>query len=100
AAVLHVVLKLAQEGKIILYQQPLQLSNEFSHDGILLEKVTAEIARLQATGQIDIRADLSIRFTGDQRVLDDLELLAQSGYGEDHFGNNTTLPRELAYLRR
>ncbi len=100
AAVLHVVLKLAQEGKLILYQQPLQLSNEFSHDGILLEKVTAEIARLQATGQIDIRADLSIRFAGDQRVLDDLELLARSGYGEDHFGNNTTLPRELAYLRR
>ena len=58
------------------------------------------IARLQATGQIDIRADLSIRFTGDQRVLDDLELLAQSGYGEDHFGNNTTLPKELGYLRR
>ena len=100
AAVLEVVLKLAQEGKLVIYQQPLQLSTEFSQDGILLEKVTAEIARLQATGQIDIRADLSICFTGDRRVLDDLELLAQSGYGEDHFGNNTALPRELAYLRR
>ena len=100
AAVLHVVLKLAQEDKLIIYQQPLQWATEFSHEGILLAKVTAEIARLQATGQIDIRADLTIRFVGDRRVLDDLELLARSGYGEDHFGNNTALPRELAYLRR
>jgi hypothetical protein len=100
AAVLDVILTLAQQGKLVLYQQPLQLSDDFSHEGILLEKVTAEIARLQATGQIDIRTDLTIRFTGDRRVLDDLELLTQYGYGEDNFGNNTTLPKELAYLRR
>jgi hypothetical protein len=100
AAVLDVVLKLAQEGKLVLYQQPLRLAEEFSNEGILLEKVTAEIARLQATGQIDIRADLTICFAGDQRVLDDLELLARYGYGEDSFGNNTTLPKELTYLRR
>ena len=66
----------------------------------MLEKVTAEIARLLATGQIDIQTDLNIAFTGDKRVLSDLELLARSGYGEDSFGNNVTLPKELAYLRR
>lgn len=100
AAVLDIILTLAQQGKLVLYQQPLELADDFSHEGILLEKATAEIARLQATGQIDIRTDLTIRFTGDRRVLDDLELLARHGYGEDSFGNNTTLPKELAYLRR
>jgi hypothetical protein len=100
AAVLDVVLKLAEQGKIIIYQQPLNLSDEFSPESILLEKVTTEIARLLATGQIDIQTDLSIAFTGDRRVLSDIELLARSGYGEDSFGNNVTLPKELAYLRR
>ena len=47
-----------------------------------------------------IKTDLSIAFTGDKRVLSDLKLLAKSGYGEDRFGNNITLPKELAYLRR
>lgn len=98
--VLNLVLKLTGQGKLIIYQQPLQLSNEFNSEGILLEQVTAEIGRLLATGQIDIKTDLSITFTGDKRVLSDLELLAKSGYGEDHFGNNITLPKELAYLRR
>lgn len=59
-----------------------------------------EIARLQATGQLDIKTDLNIAFVGDKRVLKDLELLANSGYGEDYFGNNIALPKELAYLRR
>lgn len=100
AVVLDVMFKLAEHGKLLIYQQPLQLSEDFSRDGILLEKVTTEIARLQATGQIDIKTDLSITFTGDKRVLSDLKLLAKSGYGEDRFGNNITLPRELTYLRR
>jgi len=100
AAVLEVILKLAEQGKVIIYQQPLNLSEAFSQDGILLEKVTTEIARLLATGQIDIHTDLRITFTGDKRVLSDLDLLARSGYGEDNFGNNVHLPRELAYLRR
>ncbi|HRD64652.1 MAG TPA: hypothetical protein PKY50_00690 [Candidatus Competibacter sp.] len=101
ATVLDLVLKLAEQGKLIIYQQPLQLSAEFGGEGILLEKVTQEIAKLQATGQIDINAEaLAITFIGDKRVLRDLELLAQSGYGEDHFGNNIALPKELAYLRR
>lgn len=99
-AVVDVVFRLAEQGKLIIYQQPLQLSEEFSPEGILLERVTAEIARLQATGQIDIKTDLNITFTGDKRVLSDLKLLARSGYGEDCFGNNIPLPRDLAYLRR
>ena len=100
ATVLDLVLKLAEQGKIIIYQQPLHLSEAFGEEGMLLETVTKEIAKLQATGQIDIQTELSIAFIGDKRVLSDLDLLAKSGYGEDHFGNNIALPKELAYLRR
>ncbi|MDS4028661.1 MAG: HPr family phosphocarrier protein [Candidatus Contendobacter sp.] len=100
AVIMNTLFRLAEQGTLVIYQQPLQLSEEFGGEGILLEKVTTEIARLQATGQIDIRTDLGITFTGDKRVLGDLKLLAESGYGEDCFGNNITLPREIAYLRR
>jgi len=100
AAVMSVIFNLAEQGKLIVYQQPLQLAEEFPREGIPLEKVTNEIARLLATGQIDIKTDLNVIFSGDKRVLADIKLLAESGYGEDNFGNNIALPKELAYLRR
>lgn len=100
-AVLEVVLILAERGKLIIYEQPLSLSSTFApQEGGLLEQVTAEIVRLQATGQVDISTGLTIAFIGDKRVLADLELLAQHGYGEDSFGNNVPLPKGLSYLRR
>jgi hypothetical protein len=37
---------------------------------------------------------------GDKRVLSDIQLLAQHGYGEDNYGNNVPLPKQLTYLRR
>jgi hypothetical protein len=95
------VLALAGRGKLILYEQPLQLPKEPARKGgTLLQKVIDEMIRLLAMGQIDVRAELRARFVGDRRVLDDIELLAESGYGEDKFGNNVPLPEELAYLRR
>ncbi|MCM8626043.1 hypothetical protein [Accumulibacter sp.] len=101
AAVLDVVQRLAGEGKIILYRQPLELSEEVGRrDGGVLENTIAEIARLQATGQLDIRSDLTVTFIGDKRVLADLDALARAGYGEDGFGNNVVLPQALSYLRR
>ena len=65
-----------------------------------MQKVIDEMARLLAMGKIDVDAKLKARFVGDKRVLDAIELLAESGYGEDKFGNNVPLPEELAYLRR
>ena len=101
AAVLAIVHRLAGEGKIILYRQPLQLSDQIGYrEGGVLENTVAEIAGLQATGQIDIRTDLTVTFIGDKRVLADVDTLARHGYGEDAFGNNVLLPRELSYLRR
>lgn len=99
AAVLEIIIRLAEQRKIIVYQQPLLLAEAFGKEEILLETVVKEIARLQATAQLDIKTSLTIAFVGDKRVLKDIELLASSGYGENHFGNNIALPKELSYLR-
>jgi len=101
AAVLAIVHRLAGEGKVVLYRQPLQFSKEVGHrEGSVLENSVAEIAQLQATGQLDIRTDLTVTFIGDKRVLADVDTLARHGYGEDAFGNNVVLPKALSYLRR
>lgn len=57
-------------------------------------------AYLLATGKIDIKMDIKVKFKGDKRSLDDIETLANSGYGEDKFGNNIALPKNLSYLKR
>lgn len=100
-SVMEVILTLAERGKLVIYEQPLSLSSGLaSREGGLQERVTAEIMRLQAMGQVDISTGLAIAFVGDKRVLADLELLANHGYGEDSFGNNISLPKQLSYLRR
>jgi len=92
---------LSEQGKVVLYEQPLQMPECREHcDGVLMEWVIDELARLQAMGKIDIQTDLKVRFVGDRRVLADIELLANNGYGEDVFGNNIPLPGEISYLRR
>jgi hypothetical protein len=101
AMVREVVLTLAGRSKLILYEQPLGLPEEPARsEGTLLEKVVDEIARLLAMGKIDVDVKLTAKFIGDKRVLADIKLLAESGYGEDNFGNNVALPEKLAYLRR
>ncbi|UCG55574.1 MAG: hypothetical protein JSU70_11975 [Phycisphaerales bacterium] len=101
AAVRDVVLALAEHSKLILYEQPLQLPDEpASKEGTLLEKVMDEMARLLALGKIDVDTELTATFVGDKRVLADITLLAECGYGEDNFGNNIPLPKKLVYLRR
>jgi hypothetical protein len=101
SAVRSVVLALAQRGKLIMYEQPLELPEYTGiREGTLLDKVLYETGRLLAMGKIDIQTDMTAQFIGDKRVLADIRLLAEYGYGEDAFGNNTTLPEKLAYLRR
>jgi hypothetical protein len=96
-----VVLALAEKSKLVLYEQPLELPDRIcAGEGTLLEKVTNETARLLAMGKIDIGVDVTAQFVGDKRVLNDIKLLAEHGYGEDNYGNNVPLPKQLAYLRR
>ena len=100
-AVRYIVLRLAGSSKLILYEQPLQLpETPADKEGTLLERVVDMMAQLLATGKIDAKSNLEARFTGDKRVLVDIKLLADSGYGEDNFGNNIPLPDKLFYLRR
>ncbi len=96
-----VIVALAERGKIIIYEQPLKIEEKAPQpDAKLIEQVTDEIAKLQATGKIDIGTTIQAVFTGDKRVLEDIELLAENGYGEDNFGNNISLPERLTYLRQ
>ncbi len=96
-----IVMTLVGSSKLLLYEQPLKLRKDLGQDNkTLLHQVIDEITRLQATGKIDIETDLKVKFVGDKRVLADIKLLAESGYGEDNFGNNIQLPDELKYLRR
>jgi hypothetical protein len=96
-----IVLTLAEQGKLILYEQPLEVPPTVGRaEGTLLEKVNDGIAQLLAVGKIDIATDIKATFIGDKRVLADIKLLAENGYGEDRFGNNISLPHKLEYLRR
>jgi hypothetical protein len=101
AAVRQVVLELAALNKVMIYEHPLPLE-ELAPDETesLPEFVSDEIARLLALGKIDIPSELNATFTGDKRILKDIQYLAENGYGEDNFGNNIPLPSQLSYLRR
>jgi phosphotransferase system HPr-like phosphotransfer protein len=101
AIIRDAVLTLAEKSRLILYEQPLQLPAELARkQGTLLEQVTDATAQLLAMGKIDVAVNLNATFVGDKRVLADIKLLAEAGYGEDNFGNNVPLPEKLAYLRR
>ncbi len=101
AVIYNVIMTLAEKGKVVIYEQPLKIEEVPSCQTTkLLGQVTDEIATLLAIGKIDIGTGLKIRFSGDKRVLADIKLLAENGYGEDNYGNNIPLPDELSYLRR
>jgi hypothetical protein len=96
-----VIMTLAEHSKVIIYEQPLKIEKkEFQPESALIQQVTDEIAKLLVTGKIDIGTDIQAVFVGDKRVLEDIRLLAENGYGEDNFGNNIPLPSELQYLRQ
>jgi len=95
-----VVMELAESGKLIIYEHPLRIkTSEHQAEAKLAEQVSDAIARLMLTGKIDIITSIRAVFTGDKRILEDITLLAEHGYGEDSFGNNISLPESLTYLR-
>ena len=100
-AVRNVLMRLAEEAKVILYEQPLPpIESQLGEGQPVLSFIVDSVARLQALGKIDIITTVTATFRGDRRVLGDLQLLASNGYGEDAYGNNIALPDELSYLRR
>ena len=97
----EVFYELLKEKKIINYSQEFTFP-DFKPvvEETLGEFANRAIAFLLAQGKIDLKTDLTVTFKGDKRVLADIQLLADSGYGEDNYGNNIVLPKELSYLRR
>ena len=81
--------------------------NDFSFEDLspyenetLAEFIKRAIALYLAMGKIDIVSGDTVSFQGDKRVLEDIRTLAENGYGEDKFGNNIVLPKNLSYLKR
>ena len=100
AAVRGAVLALGEKTEVVIYEQPLQLDLiDVGPEETVTEAIIREVKRLLATGKIDVESHNKVRFTGDRRVLDDIRLLGEHGYGEDRFGNNIPLPAQLGYLR-
>ncbi|MBN2657959.1 MAG: hypothetical protein JXR86_12930 [Spirochaetales bacterium] len=96
-----IFLDLMEQKTLLLYE------NSFSFEELapledenLIDYVKRAITTYLALGKIDISSNLTVTFSGDKRVLKDIEILAANGYGEDLFGNNIVLPAELSYLRR
>lgn len=92
---------LMEDKAIIMYESDLSLEEVgYNAEESFPEYVKRAITHALAMGRIDIRTDLKVEFVGDKRVLFDIQLLAETGYGEDQYGNNIMLPKALSYLRR
>jgi hypothetical protein len=101
AAAQRVVHNMFAHNRLVLYERTLSLAELSPRvDETKEEFVTRALVQLLTVGKIDVTADLSVVFTGDRRVLEDIRLLAESGYGEDDFGNNLPLPERLRFLRK
>ena len=100
-ALRRIFLRLLQEKDIVLYEGHLPFDDLNPQPGEeLAEYVKRALAYFLAHGLVDIRIDMKVVFSGDRRVLDDIKILAEHGYGEDRYGNDIMLPHSLAYLKR
>ena len=90
---------LVSNGNIIVYKRDWEEIQK-RDDESPRDYLKRGIELLLASGKIDIRLSQTIRVVGDKRALDDIKLLADSGYGEDKLGNNIALPKALDYLKK
>ncbi len=94
------LIRLAERQVIVIHGHPLPLDSVSERRDIPFdEALRTTIAALLAERKINIESDILVRLTGDRRVLADIRILAEHGYGEDDSGNNVPLPPELGYLR-
>jgi hypothetical protein len=101
SAAREILLELFQQNKLVLYSNVLVTRDVTPQPGESLGEYTRRlVAQLLVEGQIDIQANVEVTVRGDKRAVEDIRILAQSGYGEDRLGNNIPLPPELSYLKR
>lgn len=96
-----IFLDLLEQKIILIYENSFTFEElDPLSDETLIDYVKRAITTYLALGKIDISSKMHVTFIGDKRVLKDIKILAENGYGEDLFGNNIVLPSELSYLRR
>jgi hypothetical protein len=97
----RIIQSLFEEAKLVIYERSLPLDDLRRLDGeSITEFAVRALNQLLALGKIDVETNTLVGFAGDRRVLEDIRLLAEHGYGEDDFGNNLPLPEKLAFLRK
>ncbi|MGN0867641.1 MAG: hypothetical protein ACI4SG_08220 [Oligosphaeraceae bacterium] len=84
--------------RVLVYPLDLEPIVKSSTAPTLQELMQSVIATLHAQRKINILFDCKVTFRGDVRVLQDIQVLAENGYGENETGANIPLPRELSYL--
>ena len=100
-AVRSIMHSLFEEKKLFLTNQDFTLKEiDPLEKETVCQYAVRVMMRLFTMEKIDIPIDMKVVFLGDQRVLEDIKLLADNGYGEDSFGNNLALPAKLEYLRK
>jgi len=98
--VLRVIRELAGRQVIRILNYPLPIEDLVNRTrGTLLEICQAVIVYMHAHRLMTIPYEIKVKFQGDVRVLDDIRLLAENGYGENEFGANIALPAQLDYLQ-
>ncbi|HUV06831.1 MAG TPA: hypothetical protein VMX75_03815 [Spirochaetia bacterium] len=101
ACIRRAIQSLFEQNKLVLYERNLHIDGLQPLDGETKAEFTIRaLNQLLAMGKIDVEMETPVSFSGDRRVLEDIKLLAETGYGEDDFGNNLPLPEKLAYLRK
>ena len=95
------LVKLANDDKIVLYDTNLELDQAGEVPEATIAELAVRIIRhLVSVAKMDVRSEITVAFSGDNRAVKDIEVLANNGYGEDQMGNNIVLPEELSYLAR
>ena len=99
-AALEIIRQMANANllRVLVYPLDLEPIVKSSTAPTLQELMQSVIATLHAQRKINILYDCKVTFRGDVRVLEDIQILAANGYGENETGANIPLPRELSYL--
>lgn len=96
-----VMLDMFEKKQVVVYDTDFSFSDIADMENeSYFEFVKRVMIRYMAMGKLDAQIDTEVIFEGDKRVLQDIKILAEHGYGEDIYGNNVVLPTELSYLRR
>ncbi len=100
-AVLATIRALAGQGVVRLLRYPLPVAPliKQSNNKSLFALTQDVICDLHGQRYLSIVLDVKAKFCGDIRVLRDLRILAEHGYGENEFGTNIPLPPALDYLK-